>query len=375
MTISILSYRGIESNVSHDPVFELEDILVKTCNAQMLVPRLQGAVRWAEQQPTLIKKISGKLIRQTIGFYQLSEPLARSSNECNVLIMIALNGSALEMLSSIPRWRQQFDIVAAYVFDSWLFECYPKYASELDHVFVPMPEIIEPLRAFLQVPVSLLPFASDVLTHGSGEADRPIDLMSYGRIPDAFEQAFSDRFNKPDSKHIYYRSTPRQGQRFPQQLSPTDRETQHEMQLYNLLRRSKLSIAFDTLYPGMRQFPFSFVTLRWFQSGAAGCGIVGKRPTTPLADELLDWQDATIELPDDPEASVDFIERLLSNPSRLLPIYQRNYLESLTRHDWRYRIEQMLTTLGVDLPDPLVNELRQIKLQAKAAKERLSAIL
>lgn len=136
------------------------------------------------------------------------------------------------------------------------------------------------------------------------------------------------------------------------------------MQLYNLLRRAKLSLAFDPLYPGMQRF----------QSGAAGCGIVGKRPTTPLANELLDWEDAAIELPDDPEASAAFVEQLLSGQPRLNAIHQRNYLENLARHDWRYRIEQMLTTLGVELPDRLVNELRHMRLQAQAARERLSAI-
>lgn len=79
----------------------------------------------------------------------MSEPFERSADERNVLIIIALNGGDIKRLSSIPGWRQQFDMVAAYIFDAWGFECYPKYASKLDNVFMPMPEIVESLRAFL----------------------------------------------------------------------------------------------------------------------------------------------------------------------------------------------------------------------------------
>jgi len=114
-------------------------------------------------------------------------------------------------------------------------------------------------------------------------------------------------------------------------------------------------------YPGMRQFPHSFVTMRWFECGAAGCGIIGKRPTTPLADELLDWEDATIELPDHPQESVKFVEEILQDTSRLNSIHQRNYAENLARHDLRYRIKTMLEQLGIGLPERLVNELSQLK--------------
>ena len=111
----------------------------------------------------------------------------------------------------------------------------------------------------------------------------------------------------------------------------------------------------------MREFPHSFVTLRWFEGGAAGCAIAGKRPTTPIAEQLLDWEDATLELPDDPEASADFIEELLQDQQRLESIHKRNYIQNLTRHDWRWRIKNMLEQLQIPLPAPLANELLQLE--------------
>jgi hypothetical protein len=374
MGLYVLSTRSLASSVSTDSLFELEDILVRTCHAQLLAPTARQITQWSYRQSAPVSKLANKFIHRTIGFYKPINAIERSPYSPHVLLIIALNGDSLKMLSSIPQWRQKFDRVAAYVFDAWELACYPAIAHQIDHLFVPMPEVIDTLQAFLKVPVSLLPFGSDVLTHGSDSLDRPIDLLSYGRIPDSYQRAFGDFFNQPGSAYLYYRSTPRRNEEFPPQPYACRRDLQDTMQLYNLLRHAKLSIAFDTMYPGMRSFPYPFVTLRWFQSGAAGCGIVGKRPTTPLANQLLDWQDATIDLPDDPEASIDLIQSLLADQPRLHAMHQRNYRENLARHDWRYRIEQMLTMLGIDLPDQLINELLQLRRKLQAISDRPSSI-
>lgn len=232
------------------------------------------------------------------------------------------------MLSSIPGWREKFDIVAAYIFDAWDFPIYPKYTRNLDRLFVAMPELIDDLQKYFGIPVSLVPFGADILTHGSGELNRPFDLVSYGRIPEQYHRAFSNTFNTPGSGRIYYRSTFRPVEIFPKKSYENRRDREDRMLLFKILRRTKIALAFDTMYPGMRQFPYSFVTLRWFECGGAGCAILGKRPTAPVADELLCWEDATIELPDDAQASVEFIEELLQDKPRLEATHKRNYAEN-----------------------------------------------
>ena len=162
--------------------------------------------------------------------------------------------------------------------------------------------------------------------------------------------------------------------------------------LFHILRHSKLTLAFDPLYPGMRRFPYSFITLRWFYGSATGGAVVGKRPTTPLMDELMNWKDATIELLEDPQKSAEFINELLQDEVRLnsiavlkkvryalcpMPyalcpvvphlsekgyIYKRHYVESLARHEWRHRIQSMLEAVKIPLPQGLLEELSQMKM-------------
>jgi len=215
MNIYVLSSRKLVSSVPNDPVFELEDLLVETCGAQLLIPTPRGVTRWVFEHPMPGVNLLDKITGRTIGLYQLIDNSLPSLNQDNILFIIGISGGDLNMLSSIPKWRKKFDLVAAYICDAWGPHIYPKYTSYIDHLFVPMPELIEPLQEHFGISVSLLPFGVDVLTHGSGGANRPLDLVSYGRIPPQYHNAFTKAFNQPGSGRIYYRLTPRPWEIFP----------------------------------------------------------------------------------------------------------------------------------------------------------------
>jgi Glycosyl transferases group 1 len=369
MNLFLLSARGLFSNVAGDTIFELENILVQTCNAQLLIPNAHGLMQWSSQFSPPITKFFNKFVKRTTGFYKLADFSPQPSNQPNILLIITIHGGELEILSSIPKWRQKFDLVIGYVFDSWLPEIYSKNVYGLDHLFVALPEVIESLHNKFKIPVSFVPFAADVLAHGSCKLNRPIDLTNFGRIPQQYHQAFFRRFNQQNSDRIYYNSTPRKAEIFPKLPYEKRKDEEDTLLLFHLLRNSKLVLAFDTLYPGMRQFPYSFVTLRWFYGAATGCAIVGKRPITPVADELLNWEDSTIELPEDPQKSVELIEELLQDTTRLHAIHKRNYVESLARHDWRHRIQTIFEAVNLPLPEVLGKELSQLKTLHQQTKD------
>ncbi|MBV8887461.1 MAG: glycosyltransferase family 1 protein [Chroococcidiopsidaceae cyanobacterium CP_BM_RX_35] len=360
--VYVLSGRKLISTVAWDPIFELENLLVRMCDGQLLLPTARGITQWLHGRPKYMAQLPNKIVRHTIGLYNLLDGSFKSQERRNILFIIGISGADLGLLSSLPRWRQYFDVVVAYISDAWGVNTYPKHTHHIDHLFVPHPEIIEPLQKYFGIPVSLLPLGSDVLTHGSGGLNRPFDLVSFGRTPENYHRTFVKAFNQPGSGRIYYRSIPRPLEAFPKTPYEERRDQENFLQLFKILRRSTLALAFDPrIYSGMRQFPFSIITNRWFDCGAAGCVIIGKRPTAPIADKLLDWKDATIELPEDPQTSVEFIKELLQDRPRLASIHKRNYAENLAQHDWRYRIKTMLEQLDIPLPDPLVNELSQLK--------------
>jgi Glycosyl transferases group 1 len=361
MNLFLLSSRSIVSSVAWDTVFELENIFVETCNAKLLLPIQRDLSKWAFQSPYPGTDLFDKVLKKTTSRYRSPDQLPELSDGPNVLLMIGIGGNNLELLSSIPNWRKRFDFVIAYIFDSWGSDCYAKEVYQIDHLFVALPEVIDSLKSAFGIPVSLIPFAADVLNRGSGETDRLIDLTSFGRIPQQFNDVFFSRFNRLDSNRIYYRSTPRSSEMFPN-LPYEKRLDQEDVRLlFHILRKTKITPAFDTLYPGMRRFPYSFITLRWFYGWATGCVVVGKKPTTPLFDELTNWENATIELPDDPNKAVELIEELLDDKKLLHSIHRRNYVESLAKHDWRMRIQNILQEIKFPLPDPLNKDLYNLR--------------
>jgi hypothetical protein len=104
-----------------------------------------------------------------------------------------------------------------------------------------------------------------------------------------------------------------------------------------------------------------FLTNRWFETLGAGCVVVGKRPTGEMADEILSWEDATFELPDSPEDACDYISDLLENRDKLASTRQLNVQNMRNKHDWRFRIEQMLEELDVSVSQPLIDDIALLR--------------
>jgi hypothetical protein len=362
MGIFILSARGITSSVSSDELFQFENIVSQTCDAQILSPKANEIYRWSNL--TLDEKRRGfalKLCNRAFSRYNLFGNL-QLPNESNLLLLGGIHGDDINLLTSIPNWRKRFDCVAAYICDSWEPWIYPsKIIREIDHLFVPMPEMVQELTEAFQIPVTCVPFGAAAYDFCKISDDRPIDLISFGRMPEHHHDAFVKKFSQPGSSYRYLRTTPRSRVDFPLEPYEQRSDLSDLQELYRLLQQSKLALCYESVFSGMRKFPHSFVTMRWFEAGAAGCVIVGKRPTTPLAAKLLDWENATIELPDDGDAAAEVIVKLLQDLPRLQEISLRNTMQHLARHDWRWRISQMLEVLEVPQPPTLQSQLAEIK--------------
>ncbi|TVQ41743.1 MAG: glycosyltransferase family 1 protein [Gloeocapsa sp. DLM2.Bin57] len=360
--IYLLSCRGLVSSVSYDSLFELEDLMVSLLQGTLIIPTLKKELKF------LINSIDSKtkkVFNKTFGLYNIEQFPISQTETPNILFMIDVAGSCFELLSSIKNWRKKFDIVVAYISDSWLLLKYQKkYLELIDYLFVPQPEVREDIERGLGKKVFLLPFACDTLAHGSADLNRFIDVINFGRNNPDYHKILSEKFaRESESNRFYYDVIARANQKYPEIVSYRERiDYQYRKQLFYLLRHSKLALLFDNPYTKQkRKIPYSYLTVRWFEASASGCAIVGKRPTTSLYNELFPWENATIELPDDPQEGIEFIENLLEDESRLHTMHKRNYLENLIRNDWRHRIKYMLEVINIPLPNSLVQDLDKLQ--------------
>jgi len=340
----VLSQRKLRQDPAIGCLIEFEDVLLNACAAILITPTWRQVVglQWLHKLRTP---------------YDIRLP-APQTREQQVLILTGMDWSICDVLKAIPHWRSRFDVVCAYVFDAFLPEK-PRHRSvsrfsrligSLDQVFIPMSACIEDYQRAFEIPVNLLPYACDVVQFGSDRRDRPIDVIGYGRQLAQHSQIFARTYNAPTSQRMYY-FTDHMG------ISQIYDFYAHRAWFWKILQRSRLALSYDPFVTNPERFPFSFVTQRWFECLTAGCVVIGRRPTCPEANQLLNWEDATIEVPERDEDLIPFVEALLTDRERLDAAHHRNYQQVLSHHDWRYRVAQMLDCLGVPYPLPLQRSL------------------
>jgi hypothetical protein len=185
--------------------------------------------------------------------------------------------------------------------------------------------------------VKHVPLAVDTTLANGLNKDRPISVLAYGRQPPELTKALAETFNDPAGPFIFHHTD-------HMTISTVDDFRLHRMHFWKMAQSSQIAITYDPSITSPHRVPISIVGQRFYESLAAGCVLVGKRPTTDEADELLNWQDSTIDLPDDPTQAVEELRDLLADPGRLEAIRERNVENVRARHDWRNRIPGMLST-------------------------------
>jgi Glycosyl transferases group 1 len=87
---------------------------------------------------------------------------------------------------------------------------------------------------------------------------------------------------------------------------------------------------------------------RYFEGAASGAIMIGQRPENEEFERLFDWPDAVAELPYDSSDIDMIIKDLDGNPERRDRIRRTGVVQALTRHDWVYRWETVLKTVGLE---------------------------
>lgn len=383
MGIHILSKRNAIAATHYAHIYALENVILQTCDARLMAPLASGLTRTIARS-RFPKSFEEKVLKRLITASQRTyKPIDRidglSSDEPNILLLIGMHGGDVELLHAVKQWRTKFDIVIAFIYDAWIFEAFPACTKQLDRLCVAIQDLIEPLQSQFNIPVSYWPYSANVLERGSLNHQRSIDVTSYGRIPSDYHQRLFDLSDRPSThpnhrKLFYYRQVPEPAQPCPDRPFTSRRfDHQHSVSIGNILANSKLALAFDFTYTVQRavelpkghrhpsyQYRKPVLGLRWYEGIAAGTALVGKRPPIPEAQAQLNWEDATIELPDNPDAGVDAILELLNDGNRLQAIHERNYWNALHRHDHRQRLAKLFEMLDLPLPPGLQEQLDRI---------------
>ncbi len=338
MKISILYAGAASPHAGWVAIDELAKLLIHYFQAEILSPRV------------LPLPLVDRLIRPHHLRY---EPLQTTGGD--VLIVVARSATDLGMISAIPNCRKKFGKIFGFVTDSYFQAGFVKETALFDAITVTAHEDVEYPKIRFGIPVHQLYQGTDALTWAPRKLQsREIDVMGFGRIPPTFHTQFSQCFHPASSPYLYLHSP-------LGHLSGTEVSLERGM-LFKLLHRTRISLAFHLYVEPQSDRPRSMmVTSRWLESLLSGCIVAGRRPVSRMADDMLFWQNSTIELSDDPRVASDELIALLSRNDSLEQQRSTNIFQILLNHDWRYRIEAFCAMMGLPIPVALPDDLLRLQ--------------
>ncbi|XPM60490.2 MAG: glycosyltransferase [Leptolyngbya sp. IPPAS B-1204] len=354
--LSELGHKG--SHVGWSVNHSLEETLTEVLNPTLIYPEKIFPLKWLHQlgiPEDNLEPFELRLNRLLKHWYKLQH-LPTLPQGTNVLLVIGLTPNFLQALLTIAPLLKQFDLRIAYLLDgfkpTWLD---PTIATWLDHLFVISQELATEISQISSISTTFLPLGANTTKSYASGTHRWIDIISYGRGNEAVHRCLQAHFNQGSTERMYFHSTFTTGE--------VENPREHITLMRKLLSRSKISLCFEASHLS-RFNGHSPLLYRWFEAWAAGCTIVGKQPFEQGVQELMDWENSTIEIPDSPTDWIPFFESLLADETTLALNARRNQQECMLRHDWLYRIKTMLTTVGLPVPEALHDAITQLQAEA-----------
>ena len=327
MKVTVLYAGGASPHAGWVAIDELAQLLAQYFGAELLSP----------------KPVPHAWPRRVLRPHQIRyEPLTSAGGD--VLIVVARGPGDLGLISAIPDCRRKFGKIYGFVTDSYFQAGFVQDTALFDAITVTAHEDVAFPAARFGIAVQQLYQGADCLSWVPRRLlPREVDVIGFGRTPPSYQAAFSARFHPAASEHLYLHSP-------LGNLAGPSVALERGM-LFKLLQRSRISLAFHLLVEPQGDRPRSMmVTSRWLESLLSGCIVAGRRPVSRMADEMLNWPGATVELSHDPQQAGDEIEALLARNDTLASQRRSNMFHTLSQHDWRQRI-RVLCALW-QLPEP-----------------------
>ena len=292
------------------------------------------------------------------------------TQDYDLFLFVAWSPQSLVELTRIKNWRGRCKIAVAYLFELWSStveadHAYLKMLDQFDHVFLLHSACIPKLRSYTRVPCSVLPTAVDCLiaTPYPSPPERVVDVYSIGNRSAPVHCELLKLARHRNTFYIY------------DSLSSTDSRVkdwgEHRALLANTIKRTRYFIGFSpATSAGSKAAKIAGEQVlpgRMFEGAAGGAIILGSAPQCPEFYDCFDWPDAVIEVSPDASDIASVIDELDAQPDWTEQLRRTNATRCLLRHDWVYRWEHILSTVGMKPLPPLGRRKSQLSEIAAAA--------
>ena len=356
----VWSLRNVQNFVYNSCLFEFEDIIDSVDAVDLIAPPQYDFAGRAIKRLVKAKTQSFKPLINLNPYFK-SINIEQEYDVFFAILDFPWNISSINLLKNL---RQKCKFTVCYIVELWnsdlpKFNNFLEFFKDFDLICVGHSHVAENVRKVTNVPcIYLAPGIDTIKFHPNFKEDRrSVDLCSLGRRSEVTHQAL---LNLAEEKQFYY---------FYDYVSGADlrsnRHQEHRTLTANLLKSSRYFITNHAKVNQPERTKGQMeIGYRFFEGAAAGNIMIGKPPNTDSFKHYFDWQDAVISIAFDEPHIDKIILELDSQPEYLRKIQINNVVNSLRKHDWVYRWEQVLSKLG--LPSTKAMEERKATLERMA---------
>ncbi|RFO98001.1 glycosyltransferase family 1 protein [Rhodoferax lacus] len=278
----------------------------------------------------------------------------------DVLVVVARSPNDLNMAKSISGYRKKFAKIYGIITDSYHEEGYVDVTSEFDAVFVTAHGDMDYVKNKYKINVHQMYQGIDTLRWGPlASSIRSVDIVGFGRMPTAYQEKLIQAYHQPSNPYLYLHSP------LGNVRGPT--VGLERGMLFKLLQRSKISLAFNLHVGATGDRPISMmVTSRWLESMLSGCIVAGKRPVSRMADDMLSWENSTIELSDNANEAIEELDNILENEELYALQRMSNTYHVMTKHDWRFRLNDLGNSFQLSFNQHLLRDIEIVEYNSRA---------
>jgi hypothetical protein len=320
------------------PHFEFENVISQVDSVEVLAPQANAS----SLRSNFVKRMAYHVP------ISLNPGIRKIHGHAQYDVFIAVCGYPTDLLTvdAAIDWRNHCTTSVCLIDELWakeipLYRHFFRILRKFDLVVLYYSQTVRPLSERIGSKCIFLPPGVDALLFSPYPKPprRSIDVYSIGRRSEVTHRAL---LRMAAEHELFYLHDSIAGDKAID-------SGQHRALFANAAKRSR----FFLVNPGLINQPHKTnkqieIGNRYFEGAASGTIMIGECPQTEAFKMHFDWPDAVVHLDYDSSEIDRIINDLDRQPEKQESIRRTNVVQSLLRHDWAYRWEAILRTVGLE---------------------------
>lgn len=339
----IFSQRNMSRMVYQCFKYELEDVVREVEGADMLAPSLPSegaAVRFGRRA---LNRARRQLKRPLV----LAMAPAQVERDYQIFFAPMLFPAEVVCLDKVRDWQRRCEKKVCFLGEVWnkdreALRAHAPLLRQFDHLFLHVSASLPMVAELVGRPCHHLPVGVDAIRFSPYPTPpaRTVDCYSMGRRSTVTHGALMRLASQASPRFYYVYDTVRNFE----VMDPLE----HRRLVAETIKRSRYFIGYKHNVNASDQTGGDeALGSRLFEGVAGGAVVLGIAPDCPEYATYFGWPDAVVPIPFEPTDLAGTLAKLDADPERVARIRAANVSASLRRHDWSWRWEAILKTIGV----------------------------